>query len=111
MIATPLVEIERRARRWRRALRRAGIAAELAAGRSTVGGGSLPGETLPTALVTLESENPDRMAAAMRAGVTPVVARIKDDRLVMDPRTVLPEEENALLSVVSEVAGLARGRT
>ena len=48
MIASPLAEIERRARRWRRALRRDGVTAEIVDGESTVGGGSLPGQTLPT---------------------------------------------------------------
>ena len=101
MIAIPLAEIERRARRWRRGLRRAGVAAEVVDGESTVGGGSLPGETLPTKLVALNTESPDRLAAALRAADPPVVARIEEGRLVLDPRTVLVEERE-LLRVVSE---------
>jgi len=104
MIATPLAEIERRARRWRRNLRRAGIQAGTVDGESTVGGGSLPGETLPTKLVALSVAHPDRLAAALRAADPPVVARIEDDRLVLDPRTVLVEDERELLRVVLEVA-------
>ncbi len=100
MIAMPLAEIERRARRWRRVLRRNGVSAEIVDGRSTVGGGSLPGETLPTKLVALSVPHPDRLAAALRAADPPVVARIEDDRLVLDPRTVLVEEERELLRVV-----------
>ncbi|HEY68229.1 MAG TPA: L-seryl-tRNA(Sec) selenium transferase [Thermoflexia bacterium] len=103
MIATELAEIERRARRWRRALRRAGVPAEVVDGESTVGGGSLPGETLPTKLVALDVAHPDRLAATLRAADPPVVARIEEDRLVLDPRTVLPEEERELLRAVSEV--------
>jgi len=103
MIATPQEEIERRARRWRRALRRAGVPAEVGDGESTVGGGSLPGETLPTKLVALNTESPDRLAAALRAADPPVVARIEEDRLVLDPRTVLVEEERELLRTVVEV--------
>lgn len=103
MIALPLEEIERRARRWRRALRRAGIAAEIVDGRSTVGGGSLPGETLPTRLVALVVDNPDGLAATLRAADPPVIARIERDRLVLDPRTVLAEEERELIRVVTEV--------
>ncbi len=105
MIAMPLAEIERRARRWRRMLRRNGVSVGIMDGRSTVGGGSLPGETLPTKLVALDAKSPDRLAAALRAADPPVVARIEDDRLVLDPRTVLPEEEQELLRVVSEVVG------
>ncbi len=102
MIATPLTEIEHRARRWRRTLRRAGVPAEVVDGESTVGGGSLPGETLPTKLVALDVEHADRWTAALRAADPPVIARIEEQRPVLDPRTVLPEEEQELLRVVSE---------
>jgi len=101
MISTELDEIERRARRWRRTLRRAGVQAEVVEGASTVGGGSLPGETLPTRLVALPVSHPDRLAAALRAADPPVVARIEEDRLVLDPRTVLVEEERKLLKTVT----------
>jgi len=103
MMATPLEDVERRARRWRRNLRRADVPAELVDGQSTVGGGSLPGETLPTKLVALLVEHPDRVAAALRAADPPVVARIEGERVVLDPRTVLVEEERDLVRVVSEV--------
>jgi L-seryl-tRNA(Ser) seleniumtransferase len=97
MIATPVEELDRRARRWRRALARAGIRAEVVDGRSTVGGGSLPGETLPTRLLALPLPDLQRAAAALRHHDPPVVARIEEDQLVLDPRTVLPEEEKALI--------------
>jgi L-seryl-tRNA(Ser) seleniumtransferase len=100
MIATPLSEIVQRAHRWQQCLRRAGVPAEIIDGRSTVGGGSLPGETLPTKLVALGVLHPDRAAADLRAGEPPVVARIDQDRLVLDPRTVMQEEEGELLKVV-----------
>jgi L-seryl-tRNA(Ser) seleniumtransferase len=98
MIAAPLAEIERRARRWQRALRRAGLRVEVVDGRSTVGGGSLPGETLPTRLVAVSSDNPTALAAALREGEPPVLARVEEGRLVLDPRTVLMEEDQALLA-------------
>ncbi|RME38663.1 MAG: L-seryl-tRNA(Sec) selenium transferase, partial [Thermoflexia bacterium] len=103
MIATPVEELDRRARRWRRALARAGVRAEVVDGRSTVGGGSLPGETLPTRLLALPLPDPQRVAEALRRHDPPVVARIEEDRLVLDPRTVLPEEERALLQALLEV--------
>ncbi|RLC84810.1 MAG: L-seryl-tRNA(Sec) selenium transferase, partial [Chloroflexi bacterium] len=92
---------ERRARRWRRALQEAGIEAEIVDGASTVGGGSLPGETLPTKLVALPVPHPDQLADALRAADPPVIARIEEDRLVLDPRTVVPEEERELLRIVA----------
>lgn len=103
MIATPLAEIQQRARRWQRALKRVGVTAEIVDGQSTVGGGSLPGETLPTKLVALETAHPDQLAAALRTADPPVIARIEEDRLVLDPRTVLPEEQRELLRVVAAV--------
>ena len=104
MIATPLAEIEQRAHRWRGELRRAGVDAEIVDGESTVGGGSLPGETLPTKLVALPVAHPDRLSDALRAADPPVIARIEDGRLVLDPRTVLSEEKRALLRIVISVA-------
>ena len=58
---------------------------------------------MPTKLVALDVAHPDRLAATLRAADPPVVARIEEDRLVLDPRTVLPEEERELLRAVSEV--------
>jgi L-seryl-tRNA(Ser) seleniumtransferase len=66
-------------------------------GRSTVGGGSLPGETLPTYLLALRIKNTDKMLARLRAQHPPIVARTEDGQVLLDPRTVLPEEEVALL--------------
>jgi L-seryl-tRNA(Ser) seleniumtransferase len=105
MIAAPLAAIERRAERWQGRLQQAGISTEAVDGRSTVGGGSLPGETLPTRLLALPAVHPDQLAVALRRADPPVISRIEDDRLVLDPRTVLPEEEQALLQNV--VAALA----
>jgi L-seryl-tRNA(Ser) seleniumtransferase len=53
-----------------------------------VGGGSLPGETLPTKLVALTVNNPDDYLARLRRGDPPVVARIENDQVVFDLRTV-----------------------
>jgi len=101
MIATPLAEIEGRARQWRRTLRRRHVPADLLDGASTVGGGSLPGETLPTKLVALPVAHPDQFSAALRAADPPVIARIAENHLVLDPRTVLPEEEQDLLQTIT----------
>jgi L-seryl-tRNA(Ser) seleniumtransferase len=98
--------LKRRAASWVRRLKGAGVSAQVVPGRSTVGGGSLPGETLPTHLVALLVESPDAIAARLRMGDPPVVARIEDDRLVLDPRTVLVEQEATLCQqVVWAVSG------
>ena len=71
-------------------LRTRGLSASLATGESTVGGGSLPGETLPTTLIALEGTAPDVLLAELRA--RGVIARIKDGRVLLDLRTVLDDE-------------------
>ncbi|MCC7353575.1 MAG: L-seryl-tRNA(Sec) selenium transferase [Anaerolineae bacterium] len=103
MIAAPLAAVEARAHRWTEVLAAASIPTSVIPGESTVGGGSLPGETLPTALVALAVPSPDGVAARLRAGDPPVVARIAGDKLLLDPRTVLPDEDDMLLEVLSRV--------
>jgi L-seryl-tRNA(Ser) seleniumtransferase len=103
MIATPLADVEARARRWAEALAAAGLPATVVPGESTIGGGSLPGETLPTALVALDVASPDGVAARLRAGDPPVIARIASDKLLLDPRTVLPDEDGTLLGALRQI--------
>jgi L-seryl-tRNA(Ser) seleniumtransferase len=100
MIAAPLAEITERARSWAGELARRGIAAEVVDGESTVGGGSLPGEALPSRLLALRVPSPDGLAARLRAGNPPVVARIEAERLLLDPRTVLPDQDESLLAAL-----------
>ena len=70
-------------------------------GRSTIGGGSLPGETLPTFLLALDIPRPDSAAAFLRLTDPPVICRIQKNLLLLDLRTVLPEQEQALLEILS----------
>jgi L-seryl-tRNA(Ser) seleniumtransferase len=100
MIAAPPDELKQRAERWVQVLSQAGAQSTVIEGQSTVGGGSLPGETLTTWLVALEVESPDALAAQLRAGEPPVIGRIENDRLCLDPRTVFEGEEEVLLQTV-----------
>jgi L-seryl-tRNA(Ser) seleniumtransferase len=105
MIATSPAAIERRARRWARAL---GKGARVIEGRSMIGGGSLPEESLPTSLVALGDGGLDveALARRLRTGDPAVLGRIERDRLLLDPRTVLPREDASLLAAVrSALAG------
>jgi L-seryl-tRNA(Ser) seleniumtransferase len=99
MIAAPLDALQARAGRWRQELGRG----EVIPGESTVGGGSLPGETLPTALLALDLPGPNRFLAHLRAAIPPVIARTQADRVVLDPRTVLEEEDEALVRSLREI--------
>jgi L-seryl-tRNA(Ser) seleniumtransferase len=100
MIATPIEAIEGRAMDWAEKLAEVGIAARVVDGRSTVGGGSLPGETLPTKLVVIQVDSPDELARRLRAGDPPVIGRIEDDFFLLDPRTVLAEEDEVLVEAI-----------
>ena len=60
-------------------------------GESTVGGGSLPGDTLPTSLIALRCDQPTQLLSDMRKAPTPVIARIRDDQVLLDLRTVLDD--------------------
>ena len=99
MISMPFEEIEARARRWTRSL---GTATKVIDGQSTIGGGSLPGETLPTKLVAISGEGAyvTGLARKLRTGDPSVVARVERDALLLDPRTVLPGEDASLLKAV-----------
>ncbi|WP_374685582.1 L-seryl-tRNA(Sec) selenium transferase [Promineifilum sp.] len=106
MIARPAAEIAAEAEAWAAHLTRAGLRAETLPGESRVGGGSLPGASLPTRLVAVTPDglSAEAFAARLRAGRRPVIARIQDDRLLLDPRTVLPGQAEALLRAVERTA-------
>jgi len=99
MISMPLADVEERARRWVAELG----AGEVVEGASTVGGGSLPGETLPTQLVALAVKSPNAFAAKLRAQDPPIIARVAEGKVTLDPRTVLEAAEAALLNGVRNV--------
>jgi L-seryl-tRNA(Ser) seleniumtransferase len=106
-MATPVETLARRARKWQRALRETGVSMSVVATNSTVGGGSLPGQNLPTQALALEVPSPDALAARLRHPEPPygppIVARIEDERLLLDPRTVLPEQDASLVKVLRAV--------
>lgn len=99
MISTPAADVKRRAQGWRRRIG----AGRVIEGRSTVGGGSLPGETLPTYVLALDVAKPDAFAAAMRGEPLPIIARIQDGRVLLDPRTVFPAQEKALVDSIKHL--------
>ena len=72
-------------------------------GFSTIGGGSLPGETLPTCLLALKVKSPTKLAATLRGANPPIITRVQDDLLLLDPRTVLPWQEETLLKSLHTV--------
>jgi L-seryl-tRNA(Ser) seleniumtransferase len=99
MISMPLAEVKARAEKW---------AGELGEGdviesEATVGGGSLPGETLPTYVLALDVKSPDKFLQKLRAQNPPVIARTENARVLFDPRTILMEQEYSLLSILGSL--------
>jgi L-seryl-tRNA(Ser) seleniumtransferase len=101
MLAQTPDEIRARAERVR--TRAPNLRAELAPGESVAGGGSTPEQALPTWLIAVEGDAVE-LERRLRAGNPPVVARISDERLVLDLRTVLPEEEDALVAALQALS-------
>jgi L-seryl-tRNA(Ser) seleniumtransferase len=97
MIAAPVEELDRRARLWAQRIGQG----EMVDSRSTVGGGSLPEETLPTRALGLAMSKPQALLARLRAGSPPVIARVAEGRVLLDPRTVLEDEDEPFIAVVT----------
>jgi L-seryl-tRNA(Ser) seleniumtransferase len=78
---------------------------ELLDGASVVGGGSTPDQTLPTKLIAIKParQSADELESRLRVDTTdaPVIARIENDALVLDLRTVFPEQEPQLLAALA----------
>jgi L-seryl-tRNA(Ser) seleniumtransferase len=100
MVALAAEEIGTRAEALSARLAAAGVGSETLNGESTIGGGSAPGSALPTRLVAIVSESANEVAGRLRAGDPAVVARIADDRLLVDLRTVPPELDELLASLL-----------
>ncbi|UCH86628.1 MAG: L-seryl-tRNA(Sec) selenium transferase [Dehalococcoidia bacterium] len=101
MIAMPLTTIQRRARRWARAI---GAPARILHGRSMIGGGSLPEEGLPTRVVAISAHagrSVTELAQRLRLSQPPVIGRIEHDQLLLDPRTVAPEDDSTLMEAIA----------
>ena len=109
MIAAPLPALLARAVVIQGRLAAEGIESNVIETRATIGGGSLPGETLPSCglafLPTGDGASVDELARRLRVAEPGVFGRIEDDRLIVDLRSVLPEDDERLVGAV------ARGMT
>jgi L-seryl-tRNA(Ser) seleniumtransferase len=85
---------------------------ELVAGESVLGGGSTPGQGLPTVLVVVRPRpglTAGHLEQHLRCGDPPVVGRVEDDRLILDLRTVTPGAEQEQLRDALRAALTAGG--
>jgi len=109
MLAATPEELRARAEAFARTLRQAApaLAATLVASESRVGGGAAPDLGLATVAIALDAgaRGPDDLARALRMGAPPVVARVAEGRVLLDLRTIQPDEEAALAAAVVAAAG------
>jgi L-seryl-tRNA(Ser) seleniumtransferase len=99
MISKPLKQVKAAAESWRRELG----SGKVIRSESTVGGGSLPGETLPTYVLALSVNSPERFSARLRAQNPAVIARTEKNMILLDPRTILAGQEKTLLAILKSV--------
>lgn len=103
MLSQTPSQIRQRAEAWREFLGKGTVIP----GKSTIGGGSLPEEEMDTFLLALETKNPNSLLARLRKSTPPIIARIENDKVVLDPRTVLPGQDEILLEQVKLLRNLA----
>ena len=71
-------------------------------GASVIGGGATPEQSLPTWLIAVTCSDVMAVERALRSAEPPVIVRIENERLLLDLRTVLPEEEDTLMRVLDK---------
>lgn len=101
MINYPIHEIASRAKEISKKLTDLGVVSSTYDGFSTVGGGSLPGQTLPTKLIAIEPPYAvEDFAKRLRFSSPPLLGRIEDNRFVIDPRTIMPSLDGTVIKII-----------
>jgi L-seryl-tRNA(Ser) seleniumtransferase len=106
MMAMTADDLRARAEAMSAALRAiAGWHATVIEGASAIGGGSAPGVELPTWLVAIDRDGtpPQALEERLRHLTPPIIARIEHDRVVLDPRTLQPEQDAMLLAAIRQL--------
>ena len=107
MMRLPLEDLAKRAGSLARKLAdTSSISAEVEEGESVVGGGSTPGQSLPTKLVVVRHRklSAQEVEAALRRNRPPVIARVERDRLLLDLRTVFEDQDEAIVEALQRLA-------
>ena len=94
MMSLTLKQVRGRAEAWKKEVGQGNVVE----GESTVGGGSLPGESFKTYLLSLDVKSPDKFLKKLRDQNPPIIARTENDKILLDPRTIPPEQDGALLA-------------
>jgi len=105
MIAMPADDLAMRATEFLGRIENGSLIAELTPGNSVIGGGAAPSVRLETTLIALTHKNAsaDEFGLKLRSADPPVIARIEDDKVLIDLRTVSREEESELVGVLAGI--------
>ncbi|HLZ71560.1 MAG TPA: L-seryl-tRNA(Sec) selenium transferase [Dehalococcoidia bacterium] len=104
MIAAPAAGIAARAATWGELCP---LPCQVLPSRTMIGGGSLPEEGVATAVLAIDDASPQLLAARLRRQAPPIIARIEEGRLLLDPRTVLPEQDSAVADALARLSASA----
>jgi L-seryl-tRNA(Ser) seleniumtransferase len=114
MLSLPIETIEERARALAATIREAAprLMVEIREETSQLGSGSLPTEEIPTRVVALRSASvsPDRLARELRVRDVPIFTRVKNDEVLLDPRTLQQGEDAEVAAALADVLGRQDGR-
>jgi L-seryl-tRNA(Ser) seleniumtransferase len=99
-------EVQKRADAVAGKVRSPKLSVEVIDGESVIGGGAAPSAVLPTRLlaVTARGLTPDELAARLRLSSPPIIARVEDGRVLLDLRTVFPEQDAAVIRALGQIA-------
>jgi len=99
MISQSSDQIQKRAQSWKSTFQFGEVIPSL----STIGGGSLPEETLPTFVLAFDLNKPDLIMKKLRSLEFPIIARLENNKILFDPRTVLEDQEQLFLSGIKKI--------
>ncbi len=105
MMRLPKDEIRLRAEKIARKIRSEGITVDLMDGESVIGGGAAPSAVLPTCLLAITSKtlSADEIAARIRKFDVPIISRVQEGRVLLDLRTVFPEQDEVVLDALVKI--------
>ncbi len=92
MISRSVENIQISAHAWQQSIQHGDVISS----HSTIGGGSMPEEMLPTYVLALTVRNPDQFVKQLRQLPLAIIARIENEHVLLDPRTVFPDQEQVL---------------
>jgi L-seryl-tRNA(Ser) seleniumtransferase len=106
MMHLPKEAIRQRAQALAARVNSSGLETELMDGESVMGGGAAPSSVLPTALlaVTCDELSTDELASRLRRYDVPIVARVEEGRVLLDLRTVFPEQDGMIADALNRIS-------